>query len=150
MPLCLGLGKFKYQHPVIFCSISWQLVMTIFDDNFWGTYFQLVTWDIRDTDYNTDNWEPGFMTIFVTWQLIVTLDNICNSCDVLCVVPDTHLDTDMQLVVSDSLQICLLWFNQLPVIRNTINLVQFVLSKGNIEYHLSLLVSVFWDISYLP
>ena len=56
----------------------------------------------------------------------------------------------MQLVVSDSLQICLIWFNQLPVIRNAINLVQFVLSKGNIEYHLSLLVSVFWDISYLP
>ena len=35
-----------------------------------------------DTDYNTDNWEPGFMTIFVTWQLIVTLDSIRNSCDV--------------------------------------------------------------------
>ena len=29
-------------------------------------------------DYNTDNWEPGF----VTWQLIVTLDRIRNSCDV--------------------------------------------------------------------
>ena len=25
--------------------------------------------DIWDTDYNTDNWEPEFMTIFVTWQL---------------------------------------------------------------------------------
>ena len=110
----------------------WQFLMTIsmttFDDNFWWQFlmtifldlFQLVTCDIWDTDYNTDNWEPGFMTIFVTWQLIVTLDNICNSCDVLCVVPDTHLDTDMQLVVSDSLQICLLWFNQLPVIRNAI------------------------------
>ena len=40
-------------------------------------------WDIWDTDYNTDNWEPGLMTIFVTWQLIVTLDSIRNSCDVL-------------------------------------------------------------------
>ena len=40
------------------------------------------TCDIRDTDYNTDNWEPGFMTIFVTWQSIVTLDSIRNSCDV--------------------------------------------------------------------
>ena len=30
-----------------------------------------------------DNWEPEFMTIFVTWQLIVTLDSIRNSCDVL-------------------------------------------------------------------
>ena len=26
--------------------------------------------DIWDTDYNTVNWEPEFMTIFVTWQLI--------------------------------------------------------------------------------
>ena len=40
------------------------------------------TCDIWDTDYNTDNWEPGFMTIFVTWQLIVTLDSIRNTCDV--------------------------------------------------------------------
>ena len=37
---------------------------------------------IWDTDNKTDNWEPGFMTIFVTWQLIVTLDSIRNSCDV--------------------------------------------------------------------
>ena len=37
------------------------------------------TCDIWD---NTDNWEPGFMTIFVTWQLIMTLDSIRNSCDV--------------------------------------------------------------------
>ena len=35
-----------------------------------------------DTDYNSDNWEPEFMTIFVIWQLIVTLDSIRNSCDV--------------------------------------------------------------------
>ena len=33
--------------------------------------------------WDTDNWEPELMTIFVTWQLIVTLDSICNSCDVL-------------------------------------------------------------------
>ena len=38
--------------------------------------------DIWDTEHNTDNWEPGLMTIIVTWQLIVTLDSICNSCDV--------------------------------------------------------------------
>ena len=38
--------------------------------------------DIWDTDYNTDNWEPEFMTIFAIWQLIVTLDSIHNSCDV--------------------------------------------------------------------
>ena len=46
------------------------------------TYY-LPTYLPCDTDYNTDNWEPGLMTIFVTWHLIVTLDSICNSCDVL-------------------------------------------------------------------
>ena len=40
------------------------------------------TCDIWDTDYNSDNWEREFMTIFVIWQLIVTLDSIRNSCDV--------------------------------------------------------------------
>ena len=42
----------------------------------------LETCEIWDTDYNFDNWEPGFMTICVTWQLRVTLDSIRNSCDV--------------------------------------------------------------------
>ena len=42
----------------------------------------LETCDIWDTDYNPDNWEPEFMTIFVIWQLRVTLDSIRNSCDV--------------------------------------------------------------------
>ena len=40
------------------------------------------TCDIWDTDNNSDNWEPETMTIFVIWQLIVTLDSIRNSCDV--------------------------------------------------------------------
>ena len=40
---------------------------------------RLNTWD---TDYISDNWEPEFMTIFVIWQWIVTLDSIRNSCDV--------------------------------------------------------------------
>ena len=44
------------------------------------------TCDIWDTDYNSDNWEPEFMTIFVTWQLRVTLDSIRNSCDVLITI----------------------------------------------------------------
>ena len=39
--------------------------------------------DIWDTDYNSDNWKTEFMTIFVTWQLRLTLDSIRNSCDVL-------------------------------------------------------------------
>ena len=43
---------------------------------------KLFTCDIWDTDYDYDNWEPKFMTIFVTWQLKVTLDSIRNSCDV--------------------------------------------------------------------
>ena len=42
----------------------------------------LETCDIWDIGCNSDNWEPEFMTIFVTWQLIVTLDSIRNSCDV--------------------------------------------------------------------
>ena len=42
----------------------------------------LVIWDIWDTDYISDNWELEFLTIFVTWQLRVTLDSIRNSCDV--------------------------------------------------------------------
>ena len=43
----------------------------------------LQTCDNWDTDYNSYNWEPEFMTIFVTWQSRVTLDSIRNSCDVL-------------------------------------------------------------------
>ena len=42
----------------------------------------LVTCDIQDTNYNSDNWELEFLTIFVTLQLMVTLDNIRNSCNV--------------------------------------------------------------------
>ena len=37
------------------------------------------TCDIWDTNYNSDNWEPEFITIFVAWQLRVTLDSISNS-----------------------------------------------------------------------
>ena len=64
-------------------------IVTIIDNSnkdnsaWWGD----LTWpmrccDIWDTDYNFYNWEPEFMTIFVIWQLIVTLDSIPNSCDV--------------------------------------------------------------------
>ena len=42
----------------------------------------LDTCGICDTDYKSDNWEPEFMTVFVTWQSRVTLDSIRNSCDV--------------------------------------------------------------------
>ena len=33
--------------------------------------------------YILDSCEPEFRSIIVTWQLRVTLDSICNSCDVL-------------------------------------------------------------------
>ena len=53
----------------------------------------LETCEIWDTDYNFDNWEPGFMTICVTWQLRVTLDSIRNSCDVLNLITYQLLPT---------------------------------------------------------
>ena len=49
-----------------------ETIETIFD-NFEKTVLE--TCDIWDTDYSSDNWEPEFMTIFGTWQLIVTLDS---------------------------------------------------------------------------
>ena len=36
----------------------------------------------KTKNYNSDNWEHELLIIFVTWQLRVTLDSICNSCDV--------------------------------------------------------------------
>ena len=56
-----------------------ETIETIFD-NFEKTVLE--TCDIWDTDYSSDNWEPEFMTIFGTWQLIVTMDSIRNSWDV--------------------------------------------------------------------
>ena len=46
--------------------------------------------DIWDTNYHSDNWEPEFMTIFVSWQLRVTLDSIPNSCDVFLTWPKSY------------------------------------------------------------
>ena len=64
----------------------WQLRHLISSDDLTFRVFSngaiMGTCDICDTDYNTDNWEPGLMTIFVAWHLIVTLDSIRNSCDV--------------------------------------------------------------------
>ena len=42
----------------------------------------LDTYDLWHIVYNSDNWEPEFMTVFVNWQLRVTVDSIRNSCDV--------------------------------------------------------------------
>ena len=59
-------------------------------DNYWN-FLKIFTtksqqheqrqWQRQSWD-NSDNWETEFMTIFVIWQLIVTLDSIRNSCDV--------------------------------------------------------------------
>ena len=46
------------------------------------TMIILETCCLWDIDYNSDNWEPKFVTLFMTWQFRVTLDRICNSCDV--------------------------------------------------------------------
>ena len=69
------------------------------------------TCDIWDTDYNTANWEPGFMTIFVTWQLIVTLDSI-HKWDVF-ILNLIHISSSifdissfMAIIMSDPLDAC--------------------------------------------
>ena len=71
------LWNFFGPYLEIFLELLW---------NFFGTNAMtktiLETCDIWDTDYNSDNWEPEFMTIFATWQLRATLDSIRNSCDV--------------------------------------------------------------------
>ena len=45
-------------------------------------------WDLRHLRHWLQFWQlrTWIMTIFVTWQSIVTLDSIRNSCDVLCEV----------------------------------------------------------------
>ena len=40
------------------------------------------TWKFATFELNSDNWESEFTATFVTWQLIVTIDGIRNSCDV--------------------------------------------------------------------
>ena len=89
-----------------FLPMCWVLVILTCFANFWQFWQSLtieklltvliiltimtktipVTCDIWNTDYISDNWEPEFTTIYGnTWQLRVTLDSICNSCDVLYV-----------------------------------------------------------------
>ena len=62
------------------CELTWPKKRpTYYLPTYLPTYLPdyLPTYLPCDTDYNTDNWEPWLMTIFVTWQLIVTLDSIC-------------------------------------------------------------------------
>ena len=65
-------------------GLDWWQFCFIFYPHFspWQLERQYWRLDIWDTDYNSDNWEPGVMVILVTWQLIVTLNSIRNSCDV--------------------------------------------------------------------
>ena len=68
----------------------------------------LVTCDIWETDCIFDNWKAEFVTIFVTWQLRVTLDSIRNSCDVLndgfpkvnCQIGDTFLSRSISKILT--------------------------------------------------
>ena len=66
------------------------------DFHIFGTISGPLPFEILETVYNSDNWEPEFMTIFVIWQLIVTLDSIRNSCVVFEPFPHqvrTNCDT---------------------------------------------------------
>ena len=59
----------------IFCCWQfWQFLQ--FGILFTMTMIIRETCGLWDIDYNYENWEPEFMTIFVTWQLRVTLDSI--------------------------------------------------------------------------
>ena len=64
-----------------------QLICNIYNDkNNPGTC------DIGDTDYNSDNWESEFMTIFVTWQLRFVFRNLDNLKD--SDIGDTDYNSD--------------------------------------------------------
>ena len=75
----------------------------------------LVTCDMWDTDYISDNWEQYFLTIFVTWQLRVTLDSIHNSCDVLWIHPLVYKKNVAKL--SSSFLSSLLWIDSFSPIE---------------------------------
>ena len=75
-------GRYHDNDLILNEYIHYHDIFIDVESTIWWQFCWLVVCDIWDTDYNTDNWEPGFMTIFVTWQLIVTLDSICNSCDI--------------------------------------------------------------------
>ena len=75
-----------------------ETIEAIFD-NFEKTVLE--TCDIWDTDYSSVNWEPEFMTIFGTWQLIVTLDSIRNSCDVFFIGIETSVFGFLVLAQTD-------------------------------------------------
>ena len=80
----LSLSNFYFCHYRVTletCDNFWKLTTILTTQTIAFAILTIEkTCDIWDTDYNSDNWEPEFMTTFVIWQLIVTLDNIRNSC----------------------------------------------------------------------
>ena len=56
--------------PIFFTVLT---ILTILDDFDNDNDKTCGLWDI---DKNSDDWEPEFMTIFVTWQLRVTLESM--------------------------------------------------------------------------
>ena len=76
------LTYLPYLTPAYLIYLSYRAIylFTFLEEHTWGA----IKWicDIWDTDYNSDNWELEFMTIFVTWQLRVTVDSIRNSFNV--------------------------------------------------------------------
>ena len=96
---------------ILYYNFWWQFwwqfmtIMIIFDnwdncDNFEQKVLE--TCVIWDTDNSSDNWEPEFMTIFGTWQLIVTLDSIRNSCDGFFSIPMKYMYSFAQFTLSIS------------------------------------------------
>ena len=88
-------GKFNklavtyHQHHLLLESMLvnfWQFLIIFENLNNWDNIQQFDNWKDSpgdlwhlkhvDTDYNSDNWEPEYMTIIVTWQLRVTLHNV--------------------------------------------------------------------------
>ena len=75
--------EFRFSIVRIVISVS---IVTSLQDCLVSQKTILQNCDNWDTDCNSYNWEPEFMTIFVTWQLIATLDSIRNSGDVCIMI----------------------------------------------------------------
>ena len=82
---CEWWGNMKcpifWQWFVLQLLVFWQFLMIAATKTITRTILE--SYDIWATDYKFNNWEPEFMTPFVTWQLRVTLDSICHSCNIL-------------------------------------------------------------------
>ena len=83
----------NFENDIIFCQflqfwriltilmifyICWKILTILDNFNNNNDKDRRPLWPLRHW-LQSDNWEPEFMSIFVTWQLRVTLDSICNS-----------------------------------------------------------------------